>query len=72
MIHKYGMTLCVALLAFLGGLAVNHHAVVDAQGMNRVFELRTYTAAEGKFQALIDRFAGGETDLFDRSYVSNC
>ncbi len=64
--HKYGMTVCVALVAFLGGLAVNHHAVIEAQGMNRVFELRTYTTNEGKLQALLDRFGGGETDLFEK------
>jgi hypothetical protein len=43
--------MCVTLLAFLGGLAVNHHAVTEAQGMNRVFELSTYTANEGKLPA---------------------
>ena len=34
--------------------------------MNRVFELRTYTANEGTLQALLDRFGGGETDLFEK------
>ena len=66
MIRKYSMAVCVALLAFLGGLAVNHHAVTEAQGMNRVFELRTYTTNEGKLQALLDRFSGGETALFEK------
>jgi len=66
MIRTYGMRLAVALLAFLGSLAMNHHAVTEAQGMNRVFELRTYTTNEGKLQALLDRFAGGETDLFEK------
>ena len=65
MIRKYRMVLSVALLAFFGGLAVSH-AVTEAQGMNRVFELRTYTASEGKLQALLDRFGGGETDLFEK------
>lgn len=66
MVRAYGVRLCVVLLAFLGGLAVNQRAVIEAQGMNRVFELRTYTASEGKFQALVDRFAGGETALFEK------
>jgi hypothetical protein len=35
-------------------------------GASRVFELRTYTAAEGKLQALLDRFGGGETALFEK------
>lgn len=66
MARKFGMRLCVALAAFLGGLAVSQHAVSGAQGMNRVFELRTYTVNEGKLQALLDRFGGGETDLFEK------
>ena len=66
MISRFGMRLCVALLVFLGGLAVTHRAVTETQGANRVFELRTYTANEGKLQALLDRFGGGETDLFEK------
>ena len=66
MIRKYAMTICVALFAFLGGLAVNHDAVTEAQGMNRVFELRTYTTNEGTLQGHLDRFGGGETDLFEK------
>ena len=66
MIRKYAMTICAALFAFLGGLAVNHDAVTEAQGMNRVFELRTYTTNEGALQGLLDRFGGGETDLFEK------
>ena len=65
MTSRYGVTVCVAILSFVGGLAVNH-AAIEAQGMNQVFELRTYTAAEGKMQALLDRFGGGETDLFEK------
>jgi len=37
----------------------------DATGMQRVFELRTYTTPEGKLSALDARFGGGETDLFE-------
>ena len=66
MVRKYGMRVCAALVAFLGGLAVSQHAVSGAQEMNRVFELRTYTVNEGKRQALLDRFGGGETDLFEK------
>lgn len=66
MIRKYGVRLCIGLVAFLGGLAANHHAVTEAQEMNRVFELRTYTVNEGKLEALLDRFGGGETDLFEK------
>ena len=66
MIRKYAVTVCLVGLAFLAGLAVNHHALIEAQGMNRVYELRTYTAAEGKLPNLLARFGGGETDLFHK------
>lgn len=66
MAREYGMTVCVAVLSFVGGLAVNHHGAIEAQGKNLAFELRTYTAADGKMQALLDRFGGGETDLFEK------
>ena len=66
MIRKYGMMVCVALFAFLGGLAVNHHAGTEAQGMNRVFELRTYTTNESKLRNLLARFGGGEIDIFHK------
>jgi hypothetical protein len=39
----------------------------SAQAPSRVFELRTYTTAEGRLGALDARFAGGETDLFVKS-----
>jgi hypothetical protein len=39
----------------------------SAQAPARVFELRTYTAPEGKLDALDARFRGGETALFAKS-----
>ena len=42
-------------------------AVGGGKGAPRVFELRTYTAAEGKLDALDARFRGGETALFAKS-----
>ena len=45
-------------------------AVVDGGGKTaavRVFELRTYTASEGKLDALDARFRGGETALFAKN-----
>ena len=64
--HKHAMTVGVAFVAFLGGLAISQQTVTEAQGMDRVFELRTYTVHEGRLQALLDRFGGGETDLFEK------
>jgi len=66
MIQKHALTFCLVVLAFLAGLAVNHHAVIAAQGMNKVYELRTYTTNDGKLPNLLTRFGGGETDLFHK------
>lgn len=46
-----------------GGLAA---PVVQAQAANRVFELRTYTAAPGKFDALKARFRDHTVRLFTK------
>jgi hypothetical protein len=40
--------------------------VAHAQAANRVFELRTYTAAPGKFEALQKRFRDHTIKIFDR------
>ena len=66
MIRTYVMTVCVVLFAFFSGLAMDREPVMEAQGMARVFELRTYTTNEGKLPALLNRFGGGETDLFEK------
>ena len=66
MIRTHATTVCLVVLAFLAGLAINHHAVIEAQGSNRVYELRTYTTNEGKLPNLLARFGGGEIDLFTR------
>lgn len=56
----------VAVGAFLAGLFVNPHKAAEAQAMNHVFELRTYTTSEGSLPELLERFGGGETQLFEK------
>ena len=65
MIRKHSTTVCLVVLAFLAGVAVNQYSVVKAQS-NRVYELRTYTTNDGKLPNLLARFGGGETDLFHK------
>ena len=65
MIRKHAMTVCLVVLAFVAGIAVNQYSVVKAQS-NRVYELRTYTTNEGKLPLLLQRFGGGEIDLFHK------
>jgi hypothetical protein len=51
--------------SFVGG------DVAHAQGSNRVFELRTYTAAPGKFDALHKRFRDHTLKLFEKHGITN-
>ncbi|HAC04310.1 MAG TPA: NIPSNAP family protein [Gemmatimonadetes bacterium] len=45
---------------------VNPYRTADAQAMNHVYELRTYTTEEGQLPTLLARFGGGETALFEK------
>jgi hypothetical protein len=38
----------------------------EAQAMNHIYRLRTYTASDGKLDELLTRFRGGEIDLFHK------
>ena len=63
MIRNHAKMTGIVVLAFLAGIAVNQYSIVKAQS-NKVYELRTYTTNEGKLPLLLDRFGGGEIDLF--------
>jgi hypothetical protein len=72
-IHKASV-LIIAATSFVAGLFV--HAVVTptpavAAQANRVFELRTYTAAEGKLDALNARFRDHTLALFKKHGITN-
>jgi hypothetical protein len=61
--------LAVAAGTFAAGFALRGLVampVADAQTTNRVFELRTYTAAPGKFDALQKRFRDHTVRLFTK------
>ena len=70
-----GSVLIVAATAFVAGLVV--HAVfvpapaVAAQTANRVFELRTYVAPEGKLGELNARFRDHTLGLFKKHGITN-
>ena len=70
-----GSVLLIAAAAFVAGLAV-HAAIapppaIAAQTANRVFELRTYTAPEGKLDALNARFRDHTLALFKKHGITN-
>lgn len=62
-------------VAFLAGFAargvMSGGAVAEAQARGRVFELRTYTAQEGKLDLLHARFRNHTLRLFQRHGMSN-
>jgi hypothetical protein len=57
-------------LGFVAGTLTNR-AVVQAQAANRVFELRTYTAPEGKLGDLNKRFRDHTLRIFEKHGMSN-
>jgi hypothetical protein len=65
----------VLFAVFAGGIAVGHlfndRAVVQAQSDKRVFELRTYTAPEGKLKDLHARFRNHTTTLFQKHGITS-
>ncbi len=63
MIRRFGLFACVAAVAFVAGMSVDEAPAVEAQ-TNHIYELRIYTTAEGRLGALLERFGGGELDLF--------
>jgi hypothetical protein len=64
--------LVLAIAAGVGlGRAVDPAPAAHAQTPGRVFELRTYTAAPGKFDALNARFRNHTVRLFAKHGVSN-
>jgi hypothetical protein len=63
------------LAVFACGIAVGHvfdaGTVIQAQSDKRVFELRTYTASEGKLSDLQARFRNHTTALFQKHGITN-
>jgi NIPSNAP protein len=65
----------VSAAVFAGGFAlggaVQPWGVVEAQSSKRVFELRTYTAPEGKLGDLQARFRNHTVRIFERHGMTN-
>ncbi len=70
MIRRYGLVVLVVAVAFVAGMVVDQVATAEAQH-NKIYELRTYTTAEGRLPALLQRFGGGELDLFDKQGMAS-
>jgi hypothetical protein len=71
---KWSRALCgvgLLLVGFAAGRGWNPEGVALAQTGGRVFELRTYTANEGKLDALQKRFREHTTRLFSKHGMTN-
>lgn len=68
----YGLGLVMAFGAGLGVQGVlPGEAVAQAQGRSRVYELRTYTAVEGRLDALHSRFRDHLLGFFKKHGMTN-
>lgn len=71
MFVNYRVLLPLSLAIFVLGLVLGNINPVAAQSSDRVFELRTYTAAPGRLDALHARFAEYTIQLFERHGMTN-
>jgi NIPSNAP len=56
---------------FAAGLAIARGETVHAQAANKVFEIRTYTAPEGKLEELHKRFRDHTLRIFQKHGMTN-
>lgn len=63
---RFGTVAGLVVAAFAAGVYTGGGAGARAQGTGRVFELRTYTAADGKLQTLSDRFRDRTLTIFEK------
>lgn len=66
MTMRYGIVTGLVVAAFALGVYAGVGAGARAQGSGHVFELRTYTTAEGKLQTLSDRFRDRTLTIFKK------
>src|SRR5262249_23345982 len=71
MIQKGLLFMVVIAAMFILGFWLGQTTESRAEGKNRVFELRTYTANEGKLQALHARFRHHTVELFKKHGMTN-
>ncbi len=60
-----------AMVILIAGIWIGKATTADAAAKGRVFEIRTYTAGEGKLDALHARFRDHTTKLFEKHGMTN-
>jgi hypothetical protein len=74
MINSKWSVAAIAVGMFAAGFATRGTVMADAahaQGTTRIFEMRTYTTAPGRFEALKSRFRDHTVRLFERHGMTN-
>lgn len=64
-LRNASVVLAISAAALVAAMVTDGGTTAQAQE-TRVYELRTYTTAEGRLDALLARFGGGEIELFHR------
>jgi hypothetical protein len=71
MVQKNLLLVILIAAVFILGFWLGKTKESRAEGKNRVFELRTYTANEGKLETLQARFRNHTTELFKKHGMTN-
>ncbi len=71
MVGRYGVTAGLVAAAFGVGLYVGRLPDLNAADSERVVEIRTYTAADGKLDALAKRMGTDERQFFEKHGMKN-
>ena len=69
MLRKTGLMVALLVSVFALGFAAGRAPEAAAQTKSRLFELRIYTANDGKFEALKKRFRDGEPRIFEKNGI---
>ncbi|MGB7218194.1 MAG: NIPSNAP family protein [Vicinamibacterales bacterium] len=67
MLRRIASGFTLVAVVFGLGIVVGQRAAVSAQAKNHIYEIRTYTAAEGKLPALLKRFRDYELPIFEKN-----
>jgi hypothetical protein len=71
MTKRLAVFIIVVVGVFVAGLLVGRERAVQGFAKGRVFEIRTYTANEGKLTALQARFRDHTTAIFEKHGMQN-